>query len=482
MMRSKLRSLLKTCRYWFFVILSGILLAIVLRVFFFAIYSIPTPSMEPAIMSGDQVIVNKMIPGPRIIRNFFSLYKGEKPDIKHLKGTRAIRRNDVLIFNYPYSNWNRLDLDMDVFYAKRCVAIPGDTFYIENGIYRVKNVSEHLGCYEKQEQLSSMNPEAFHPADGRALTWKISFQTIIRHPFGVGLGNFPGAYGETQAAYFAAGKGNETEESVAGNPEYGFNEYLQITVESGIIAFLLFAGIIILALRDRIKNKDWGILGSLTALLVFAGFSYPFSVLPFLIVFVFLLAPNPCSRDDRNSFMSSIFLAVVCLLITACCLWKQYPVCLACKQWKTNRVYYNSGLFKETVEHYRELYPYLNDQISYLFEYAQCLSKSGQPAESNAVLRRAMQISCDPMLYNVMGKNYQDMKQYGQAEAAFVHAAQLVPSRLYPWYLLTKLYNEMGMKDKVNETVAIMLTKEPKVQSPAVNEMREEVKRLKAKN
>jgi hypothetical protein len=81
-----------------------------------------------------------------------------------------------------------------------------------------------------------------------------------------------------------------------------------------------------------------------------------------------------------------------------------------------------------------------------------------------------------------MGKNYQDMKQYGQAEAAFVHAVQLVPGRLYPWYLLTKLYDEMELKDKVNETAAIVLTKEPKVQSPAVNEMRKEVKRLKTEN
>jgi O-antigen ligase len=327
-------------------------------------------------------------------------------------------------------------------------------------------------------------------ADGRILTWKISLQTIVRHPFGTGLGNFPGAYGETQAAYFAAGKGSETEQSVAGNPEYGFNEYLQITVESGIVAFLLFTGIIILAIRDKIKAKDWGILGSLVALLVFAGFSYPFNGLPFLIVFVFLLASSQWNRDDTCRVdnrgclnnMRSILLAVACLLATACCLWKQYPAYQACKQWKTDQISYNAGLFKETTGHYGKLYPYLNDQIHFLFEYAQCLSKSGQPAESNAVLQRAMQISCDPMLYNVMGKNYQEMKQYEQAEAAFIRATQLVPSRLYPWYLLTKLYDEMGMKNKVYETAAIVLTKEPKVQSPAINEMREEVERLKNGN
>jgi tetratricopeptide (TPR) repeat protein len=128
------------------------------------------------------------------------------------------------------------------------------------------------------------------------------------------------------------------------------------------------------------------------------------------------------------------------------------------------------------------LYPYLNDQIRFLFEYAQCLSKSEQPEKSNAVLLRAVQISCDPMLYNIMGKNYQAMKQYEQAEMALVKATQLVPSRLYPWYLLTKLYVEMGWDEKAAETAKIVLTKEPKVQSPAVREMREEVGKLGIKN
>jgi signal peptidase I len=83
--------------------------------------------MDPAIIPGDKVIVSKLIPCPRIIRNFFSLHKGEKPDITRLKGTRAVRSNDVLIFNFPYSDCNRLEMNMNVFYAKRCVAIPGDT-------------------------------------------------------------------------------------------------------------------------------------------------------------------------------------------------------------------------------------------------------------------------------------------------------------------------------------------------------------------
>jgi tetratricopeptide (TPR) repeat protein len=139
-------------------------------------------------------------------------------------------------------------------------------------------------------------------------------------------------------------------------------------------------------------------------------------------------------------------------------------------------------MFKESAIRYGELYPCLNDQIKFLFEYAQSLSKSEQYAQSNTVLERAMQISCDPMLYNIMGKNYQAMKEYEQAESAFIKSTQLVPSRLYPWYLLTKLYAEIGLQDKVRETAAIVLTKEPKVQSQAVKEMRKEIEKLRTKN
>ncbi|MDR1120911.1 MAG: O-antigen ligase family protein [Dysgonamonadaceae bacterium] len=336
-------------------------------------------------------------------------------------------------------------------------------------------------------------------ADGRALTWKISLQTIAKHPFGVGLGNFSGAYGETQAAYFASGQATETEQLVAGNPEYGFNEYLQIAVESGIVALLLFVGIIVLAVRNMIKAKNWGVLGSIVALLVFAAFSYPFSVLPFLIVFVVLHADDAdltdlhrcslskshlkiCVNLSNPSHLRATILALSCLLVTVSCLYKQYSVYRAYKQWKTDQLYYHVGLYKDTAENYESLYPYLNDQIRFLFEYAQCLSKSDQPEKSNAILQRAMQISCDPMLYNIMGKNYQAMKRYEEAETILVKSTQLVPSRLYPWYLLTKLYDEMGLKDKVRETADIVCSKEPKVQSQAVKEMREEVRKLKVKN
>jgi tetratricopeptide (TPR) repeat protein len=78
-----------------------------------------------------------------------------------------------------------------------------------------------------------------------------------------------------------------------------------------------------------------------------------------------------------------------------------------------------------------------------------------------------------------MGKNCQALKQYELAEQSFRKAANLVPSRLYPHYLLAKLYHETGQKDKAEEETDIVLTKLPKVESMAVEEMKNELIKLR---
>ncbi|GHT73926.1 hypothetical protein AGMMS50262_05890 [Bacteroidia bacterium] len=323
-------------------------------------------------------------------------------------------------------------------------------------------------------------------ADGRALMWKVSLQAIPKHPFGVGLGNFPGIYASEQALYFASGQASEQEKLVAGSPEYGFNEYLQICIEWGIIPFLLFLAILIKTIYTAYKRKQWSMLASLVSLLVFAGMSYPFSVLPFAIVLVFLLAamtPNPLKGAFKphptKSPLGDLGVILLGCLLTVLCLYNRYPTYKAYKKWNLSQILYQAKAYEPAKKDYVALYPYLNDNINFLFEYGRLLSNIGQYHESNQILQQASRISGDPMIYNVLGRNYQSLKEYRQAENCFLHATQILPNRLYPWYLLCKLYAEMGLPEKVNETAAIVQTKEPKVQSVAVREMREEVKKIK---
>ena len=89
--------------------------------------------------------------------------------------------------------------------------------------------------------------------------------------------------------------------------------------------------------------------------------------------------------------------------------------------------------------------------------------------------------SCDPMNLNIIGKNYQAIGKYEKAEEYFIRSTHRLPGRIYPYYLLAKLYAEPEYRhpEILKQAVQIVLTKEPKVQSTAIREMREEVKLLK---
>lgn len=327
-------------------------------------------------------------------------------------------------------------------------------------------------------------------ADGRLLIWKISAQAALKHPLGVGvgLGHFAAAYGAEQAAYFASGRGSAQEQAVAGSPEYGFSEYLQMGVELGAAPLLLFAGAAALTLRRGIRRKRLHAPAcALCSLLLFAGMSYPFSVLPFAVCMVFFAALCASEEDGRQP-VQKIFvkknlhrcLLILLLIATFACLNSRRTTGQAYRSWQEAQLLRNAGLHEAAAEEYAKLYGELRYEVRFLFEYAQSLNKIGAHEACRRAARQAMKISCDPMLYNVAGRSAQAMKDYAAAERHFWQAAHVTPSRLYPYYLLAKLYAEMGLRDKAREMAKIVLTKEPKVDSQAVREMREELIELRA--
>ena len=139
-MNRRIGKFLRELRFYALTVVFSTFFAAGLRVFVFApVIRIPTGSMEPAVLAGDKIIVTKLIPGPRVYRNIRQIRIDGKVRTKRYRGIRKVRRNDVMVFNFPHvAGWDRIDMDLNVFYLKRCVALPGDTFSIKNGIYRVK--------------------------------------------------------------------------------------------------------------------------------------------------------------------------------------------------------------------------------------------------------------------------------------------------------------------------------------------------------
>jgi signal peptidase I len=138
----------------------AVLLGITVRAVFFLSVVVPSDSMAPTIFSGEYIMVNKCVPGLRTF-SFDSVKKCPLTDRKFRTG--KIRRNDILVFNYPYHRHNVLSFDSKLYYIKRCVAVAGDTFSIENGIYRMHGVSRRLGNYEAQQRLSEADSAIFSP-------------------------------------------------------------------------------------------------------------------------------------------------------------------------------------------------------------------------------------------------------------------------------------------------------------------------------
>ena len=162
-MKPKVRKFFKELLFYTIVMIVSLIFAICLRVFVVApIIKIPSGSMEPAVLAGDKIIVTKQIPGPRVYKNIRHIRVDGKVQTKRLKGIRKIKRNDVLVFNFPYSGeWDKIDMDLNVLYLKRCVALPGDTFSIENGIYCVKDCPDSLGCLFRQRELAQKSQDDF---------------------------------------------------------------------------------------------------------------------------------------------------------------------------------------------------------------------------------------------------------------------------------------------------------------------------------
>ena len=100
-------------------------LALVVRTFFIQAYMIPSGSMEPTLLIGDHVLVNKMAYGFRMPDSIFGLEPRELPLGRYMVRFGDIHRGDVIVFVHP------AERDKDL--IKRVIGLPGDKVQIKNG-------------------------------------------------------------------------------------------------------------------------------------------------------------------------------------------------------------------------------------------------------------------------------------------------------------------------------------------------------------
>src|SRR5512136_1045080 len=95
-------------REYFESIVIAVILALFIRTFAVQAFKIPTGSMEPNLLIGDHLLVNKLVYSPSLA-----------PWEDTLFGKKPIRRGHVVVFKYPEEPWRD--------FIKRVIGLPGET-------------------------------------------------------------------------------------------------------------------------------------------------------------------------------------------------------------------------------------------------------------------------------------------------------------------------------------------------------------------
>ena len=174
-------------REWADAIIFAVIAATIIRVFFIEAYTIPTGSMERSLLVGDFLFVSKVNYGARIpmtpvafpfahhtmpITGTKAYYDGIQWKYRRLPGLSDVKRNDVVVFNFPHGDTVALEQqDQDYYqmvrvlgresihsqytitsrpvdkrenYIKRCIGIGGDVVSMSNGVVSVNGKPEKL--------------------------------------------------------------------------------------------------------------------------------------------------------------------------------------------------------------------------------------------------------------------------------------------------------------------------------------------------
>ena len=171
---------------WLDAIIFAVVVVTFINIFFFQAFKIPSSSMESSLYTGDHLFVSKLTYGPRIpetpltVPFTHNVIFGKESystlihnDYRRLKGLRKVERGDCVVFGFPngdtvltkapaedYHAWVRTSgrdytisrlgpvvvrpSDKKDHYVKRCVALPGDTLTVRDGLVWINSVQQEV--------------------------------------------------------------------------------------------------------------------------------------------------------------------------------------------------------------------------------------------------------------------------------------------------------------------------------------------------
>lgn len=129
---------------WIEALLFAVVVVVPLKLYFFGMYVIPSSSMEQTLLVGDYLMVDRLAYGPKMpntplafpfVQHTLPFTKdtpsfSEWPtfDYKRLKGYSAVKKLDVVVFNFPAGDTVALEWPNSTYYD--LVRVPGGREYV----------------------------------------------------------------------------------------------------------------------------------------------------------------------------------------------------------------------------------------------------------------------------------------------------------------------------------------------------------------
>lgn len=155
---------------WTSSILFAVVAATIVHTYFMQPFTIPTSSLEKTLLVGDFLLVSKYHYGARtpntavafpMVHDTIPVIRAKsyltKPQIPYFRfpGFQDIKRNDIVVFNWPVDTVNAFQqwgdgkyyykpIDKKSNYVKRCVGLPGDSLSVKDGYVYINGKKNEL--------------------------------------------------------------------------------------------------------------------------------------------------------------------------------------------------------------------------------------------------------------------------------------------------------------------------------------------------
>jgi len=339
-------------------------------------------------------------------------------------------------------------------------------------------------------------------ANSRLLIWRISYNMCKDKPVtGIGFGNFANKYMDYQAQFFKDESHMEKYSMITGNVNHAHNEYIQLSVETGIIGLALFLAILFYIFYHSLSllfshglNKEEslfliGALSAITSILVIAFFGFYF-YFPYLTVFfiVYLALISHIlgkNKIKRHTFLINkplrILLAFISIFLLVLTSKNAYAEISSREIWQKALTL---ALYKQpqiAINKYKSIYSLQKDNGEYLYMLGATYISMDSVKKGLALLEKSRLNYNNPKLYIALGRGYEKSGKYVQAAENYKIAGYMMPHEFYPHYVLANMYYKIQKYTLALEEAETVINKPVKIESPAVFQMKNKMEQLRNK-